>query len=597
MTMKNNKYIQILGLALTLTLGSCVDEILDKQPIEGFTEANFYDSPEEFEQAANHLYNELNTPRNTGDSEILDHGSDLHANSFSNSYGQGVVPIPVNENAFFRDSYFAIRDANIIISKAAEYTGNYSEIAQYVAEAKFFRATNYFDLLQRYGGVTITNSVLDLDSEEVFAKRNSRYEVMDVILSDLADAIPDLPLQSSIASENRGKLTTEAAKAYKASVLLYEATWEKYVGATTDGDGVSSGAGSAGAKDNQTAYLTESIALNREVIASGAFELWNYNNEPSMRNRSNYFLFNLEGSESNPLGLDKSSNKEFILYKVFDVSFSQINTSQNAVGRLAPSRKILDMFLSTDGLPIDQSPLFQGYVNPQDEFQNRDYRMESYFRNVFTNEIPQDGEFKLEGIVEVSGGTPFRNNKFVSTGYLQTTQTPTDGHNWPIIRLATVYLNLAESLYELNGSITDAELNETINLTKERAGLPALTNAFAVTNNLDVLDEIRRERAIELFAENSRYNDLKRWGIAEIELNQSILGPVIEGTDYEGNSSLYNTSAYPDGEETIQTGAGLLRAVVLNPASARNFERSNYLRPIPTRELELNSNLLQNPNY
>lgn len=595
--MRNNKYIHILGLALSLTLGSCVDQILDKQPIEGFTEANFFDTPQEFEQATNSLYNELNTPRNTGNDEMLDHGSDLHANSFSNSYGQGAVPIPVNDNAFYRNSYFAIRDANIIISKAAEYTGDYSEIAEYVAAAKFFRATNYFDLLRRYGGVPITNSVLDLDSPEVFAPRSSRYQVVDVILSDLSAAIPDLPLQNTISSENRGKLSTEAAKAYKASVLLYEATWEKYVGTTTDGDGVASGAGSDGAKDNQTAYLTEAISLNREVIASGSFELWNYNHEPDMKNRSNYYLFNLEGPESNPLGLDKSSNKEFILYKVFDIAFGQINTSQNSTGRVAPSRKIMDMFLSTDGLPIDKSPLFQGYESPQDEYQNRDYRMVSYFRNILTNEIPQDGEFTLDGIVETSGGTPYRNMKFVSTGYLETTQTPTDGHNWPIIRLATVYLNLAESLYELNGAITDAELNETINLTKARAGLPALTNAFATASNLNILDEIRRERTVELFAETSRFNDLKRWGIAETELNQSILGPVIEGTDYEGNSTLYNSAGYPDGEETVATGSGLLRAVVLNPASGRNFERSDYLWPLPTRELTQNSNLLQNPGY
>lgn len=595
--MKNNKYIHILSLVLTLALSSCVDEILDKQPIQGFTEANFFDSPQEFEQASNNLYKALNTPRNTGNAEMLDHGSDLHANSFSNSYGQGVVSIVQNDNAYWRNSYFAIREANVIISKASEYIGDQSEIEEYVAAAKFFRATQYFELLQRYGGVPITNDVLDLDSEEVFAPRSSRYEVVNTILTDLTDAIPGLTLQSNITSENRGKISSEAAKAYKAWVLLYEATWEKYVGTTTDGDGVSSGAGSAGVLDNQTAYLTEAIALNREVIESGQFELWNYNNEPIMKNRSNYYLFNIEGTESNPLGLDKSSNKEFIMFTTFDEVLGNISTSQNSTGRVAPSRKIMDMFLSTDGLPIAQSPLFQGYESAPDEYQNRDYRMQSYFRDNLTNDIPVDGAYSLDGIVETSGGTPYRNLKFVTTGYLHGVQDPTDGFNWPILRLATVYLNLAESLYELNGSITDTELNETINFTKARAGLPALTNAFAATAGMDVLEEIRRERALELFAENSRYNDLKRWGIAEQELNQSILGPVVEGTDYENNIATYNMAAYPEGEEFVETGSGLLRAVVLNPASARNFKRSNYLWPIPTRETFLNPSIIQNTGY
>ncbi|WP_372743936.1 RagB/SusD family nutrient uptake outer membrane protein [Lutibacter sp.] len=595
--MKNNKFIQTLVIVSALILSSCVDEILDKEPIQGYTEAAFYDSPEEFELAANKLYNDLNDPRNTEKSEMLDHSSDLNANYFSNPYGQGSVTIPVNDNDYWSDSYFSIRDCNILLAKAEEYTDDYSEISQYVAAAKFFRATQYFELLQRYGGVPITNEVLDLDSEEVFAARNSRYEVVDVILSDLTDAIPDLPNENSISSEDKGRISSEAAKAFKAWVLLYEATWEKYVGTTTDGDGISSGAGSAGAADNFTAYLTEAITLNEEVISSGAYELWNYNSDPDMNNRSNYYLFNLEGADSNPLGLDKSSNKEFILYTTFDEILGSINISQNSVGRVNPSRKMMDLFLSTDGLPIAQSPLFQGYESPQDEFQNRDYRMECYFRNINTDEIPVDGEYTLDGIVETSGGSPYRNLKFVSTGYLFSTQDPTDGFNWPIIRLATVYLNLAEAIYELNGSITDGELNETINLTKARAGLPALTNSFAAANNLDVLEEIRRERAIELFAENSRYNDLKRWGIAEQELNKSILGPVIEGTDYENNTALYDSAAYPDGEESVETGSGLLKAVVLNSSSGRNFQRSHYVWPLPTREIAQNSNLLQNPNY
>lgn len=595
--MKKNKLIYTIFLASTLVFNSCVEDILDKEPIEGFTESAFYDTPAEFEQAANKLYGDINTPRSAGNSEMLDHGSDLHANFFSNSYGQGVVSIPVNDNVYWRNSYYSIRDANILLSKAEIFEGDYSEIAEYVAAAKFFRANEYFELLQRYGGVPITTTVLDLDSPEVFAARNSRYEVVDVILSDLSDAINGLPLHSTITADNQGKISKEAAQALKAWVLLYEATWEKYVGTTTDGDGISYGAGSAGSSDNFTAYLTEAISLNREVIASGSFELWNYNSAPEMNNRSNYYLFCLEGANSNPLGLDKSSNKEFIFYKVFDEILGSINTSQNSVGRATPSRKIMDMFLSTDGLPIDQSPLFQGYVKPQDEYQNRDYRMVSYFRHRNTDEIPVSGEFTLDGIVETSGGTPYRNSKFVSNGYLQTTQDPTDGHNWPIIRLATVYLNLAEAIYELNGSISDADLNETINLTKARAGLPALTNSFANANGLDILDEIRRERAIELYAENSRYNDLKRWGIAEQELNKSILGPVIEGTEYEGNSALYNSAAYPEGEETVNTGSGLLKAVVLQTSLSRNFTRSNYLWPIPTNEITLNSNILQNEGY
>lgn len=596
--MRKNIFIYTIALASVFLLGSCTEEILDKQPLDQLNESAFFDTPAEFQQATNFLYNGLNNPRSPGTAEMLDHGSDLHAAFSSNTYGAGIVAVPTTDGAYWDASYATIRAANIVIEKAAEYPGEPAEIAEFVAAAKFFRASQYFELLQRYGGVPIITSVLDFDSDELFAPRNSRYEVVAAILADLTDAIPDLPLENDIASLDKGKLSSEAAKAYKAWVLLYEVTWEKYVATSTDGDGTSSGAGSAGSANNFSAYLNEAITLNREVIASGSFELWNYNSEPDMKNRSNFYLFNLENSGvSNPLGLDKSSNKEFILYRVYDEVLGTINTSQNSVGRVAPSRKIMDLFLSTDGLPIADSPLFQGYESPQDEYLNRDYRMESYFRSINTNELPIDGEYTLDGVVDNTGGTAYRNHKFVSTGYLQELQQPTDGHNWPILRLATVYLNLAEALYELNGAITDSELNETINLTKERAGLPALTNAFATTNGLDILEEIRRERTVELFAENSRYNDLKRWGIAEDELSQSILGPVVEGTDYETNAALYNALGYPAGEEAVETGSGLLRAVILQSSSERNFQRHNYLWPLPLNEIAINPNLLQNPEY
>lgn len=591
-----NKFIYTIAIATLVLFTSCVEEILDKKDLDSLDEVAFFDAPEEFEQAANKLYNDINDVR-TDRAYAMDHGSDLHAFANADTYGQGIVAIPLADNAYWQGSYFSIRDANILLEKATQYAGDAAEIEEYVASAYFFRAFEYSVLLQRYGGVPIITRVLDLSSEEVTAPRNSRYEVVDQILDDLDAAISGLPSEATIAAANKGRITVEAAKAFKAWILLYEATWEKYVGTSTDGDGTSEGAGSAGSADNFSAYLTEAIALNREVIESGIFELWNYNNDPLINNRSNYYLFNLEGADSNPLGLDKTSNKEFIFYTVFDQILGNTAISQNAVGRLGPNRKMMDLFLSIDGLPIDQSPLFGGYDEPDDEYASRDYRLESYFRRASTNEIPTLGQIMLTGITSTGSGSGSTNLKFVSNGYPYNTQETSNGANWPIIRLATVYLNLAEAIYELNGSITDAELNETINLTKARAGLPALTNAFAATNGMDVLEEIRRERAIELYGENSRFHDLKRWGIAEQELNQSILGPVIEGTSFENNFALYNPTAYPEGEEVVDTGVGPRRAVVLNGTSGRNFTRDYYLWPIPTNQLQLNTNLVQNAGY
>jgi hypothetical protein len=65
-----------------------------------------------------------------------------------------------------------------------------------------------------------------------------------------------------------------------------------------------------------------------------------------------------------------------------------------------------------------------------------------------------------------------------------------------LIRYAEVLLILAEAKFELNGSISDADLNLTVNALRTRVGFaPKLTNAFVTTNNLSMREEIRRERS------------------------------------------------------------------------------------------------------
>ena len=258
----------------------------------------------------------------------------------------------------------------------------------------------------------------------------------------------------------------------------------------------------------------------------------------------------------------------------------------------------MDLFLSTDGLPIDQSPLFQGYVNTPDEFQDRDYRMTAYFtyhKNL--GEIPQNGDVVLNG----TNNFGYFNSKFMSWKWGTDEAyraTKTEAYDMPFIRLAEVYLMYAEALYELNGSLTDAEMNESINLIKARAGLPAISNSFLAANNMNIETEIRRERTIELYAEGAtRFNDLKRWGIAEEELGETKFGAVIEGTVYENNPDLYTPEGYGFGEATTTTGVGPRSALVVEPSSIRNFSRDNYLFPIPTSQIGLNPSMLQNPGY
>ncbi len=587
---------KILSIILPglLLFAACENRYLDLDPLDSITEAAYFNQPEHFKAAANEFYDQMLGWRNIH-TDYMDYGTDLTA--LAQDLGRGVLTAPATDR-YWSDTYSHLRENNILISKAAEYEGDQEDILQYIAEAKFFRAYHHFFLMQRYGGVPIVTTVLDLNSDELIGARKSRYEVMAQIIADLDDAISDLPPEQNIAAADKGHVSKWAAEALKAKALLYEATWEKYVGTSTDGDGSVDGAGSAKPTDypSVTDMLSEAKDLAKDVIDRGGYELWNYNSQ--LNNWSSLYLFNLEDEGSNPAGLDKSTNKEFILYSMFDYALYQGNTniSHTVDGRLAPSRKFMDMFLCSDGLPADESPLFQGYANLSDEYQNRDYRLTSYFANNATWDIPENGSSQLTGPGGVSG-VSYSCRKFRSYNYGTYRSANTESFDYPIIRLAEMYLIYAEALYELNGSLTDAELDASLNQIKVRAGLPALTNAFAAANGLDIGEEIRRERAIELFGENSRYNDLKRWGIAEEVLNQDVYGNVIEGTEFENNPDLYTPSAYPYGEAITETPGGERSVLLLDPASNRNFQRNHYLYPLPLEELNLNSNLTQNPGY
>jgi len=584
----------ILCGSLCLGWTSCQKNFIDLNPPAQYTDAVYFKKASDFKAYTTSFYNQLEG----WSFGSMDNSSDLSANSNSNGYDIGYGTIATGNTSW---DYSSIRSCNILLSKAAEYTGD-ENIDQSVGEAYFFRAYNYFGLLKRFGGVPLVLEVLDVDSPELFGPRNSRYEVVAQILSDLDEAITRLPIEQNIAGTDKGRVSRWAAKAMRAQVALYEATWEKYVGQKTDGDGVSTGGGTAGYDaGNMNKYLADAVAQCEDIMTNGGYELWNKNADSKMGNASLWYLFNLEDAGSNPGGYDKSTNKEFILYKVYDYTLKQsgINITWT-VGQLYPSRKFVDMAVCTDGLPPEKSPLFQGYHTANAEFQDRDRRLLNYLYG------PSAAPSAVTLDYGSLGFSGYGNNKYAVYGFGTRRLDRTESANWPIIRLAEVYLMYAEALYELNGSITDEQLNASINKLRARAGVADLTNALVATNNLDMKEEIRRERAVELYREGKRFDDLKRWGILVESLNPSRLGKVVgNGSDYttpfkdaSGNATAqYKPSTYIWGEEAVETPEGTLNCIVISSSVNHSVAAKHYLYPIPQNQMNLNSNLLQNPGY
>jgi hypothetical protein len=135
-------------------------------------------------------------------------------------------------------------------------------------------------------------------------------------------------------------------------------------------------------------------------------------------------------------------------------------------------------------------------------------------------------------------------------------------------------------------------INNTINLLRARAGVQPMTIAAlqkdAGSDFPDVpvlIDEIRRERRVELAIEGFRYDDLMRWKAGEL-LAKPVLGMKFVQSQYPG---------VVVGKDLYVNAEGFILPYAVSLPQGRKFK--NYLFPLPLDELQLNTNLKQNPGW
>ena len=561
--MKILKISSIIFLAIVVT--GC-KKFLDLKPQSNISDFTYWQTANDYRLAANWFYpNSLDDPHYSG-SYMNDNNSDIAFGTEINTISSGKYVAPEQDDNW-DNSYAAIRNANKLIEEGATSSIK-NDIKPFLGEGYFYRAYNYFRLLDLYGGVPIIDKVLQPTDLLVFSARATRDEVLNFILSDLNNAIINLPVKASV---EKGRICKEAAQALKARVCLFEGTWRKFH-ATGDGN----------------ALLDQAITESKNVINSNAYTLNKTKSDSSYR-----LMFIDNYSMDNP---------ETIVSKKYRTTIN-VNGWAYGVswGNLNPTKAAADMYLCKDGLPIDKSSLFKRYDSTRTEFRSRDPRMtQSLILPAIKIVRPQYDKYRPQwpGV---------DNNRNVNSGYMlykfiSEQATPGDGggaFDWNVIRYAEVLAIYAEATYERNEAISDADLNLSINLLRDRVNMPHLTNALVNTNGLNMRDEIRRERTVELAFEGFRWDDLRRWKTAETVLLKSVLSVKVTGSEWSKqvitldgasyNSYFYNTPA-------AQLEGGFK---VLQPSSQRAFDvNKNYLLPIPTKQISLNPDKLkQNPGW
>ncbi len=537
-----SKFNYILTTCLfVLGLTSCE---VNRLPETSISDATFWRSETDLIAATNYLYTFL--PAFNTEDVWSDDAIGLVSNSISD--GSRLAP---STDGNYTTPYQLIRAANNIIEKGprAAATTSQAVVDRYIGEARFFRAWGYFSLVQKYGDVPLILKILDDASPELTEAASPRAKVIEQIYQDLDFAAAKLPTMAALGTANYGRISITGALAFKARVALFEGTRSKF---HKYGDA--------------NKHLALAVAAAKAVIDSKQHALF-----------GNYFnLFQYEGE-----GLQ---NKENIIVKQYGVSLTDRvlthtyfrGTLEN--GNKNPTKSLVDSYVMSDGLPITKSPLYKAPVKSTDVFVNRDDRLSQTIMKagdpyIFTKKV-----FDIAALVFQKTGFCFR--KFSNIDDWNTQASSIDR---PVLRYAEVLLAYAEAKFELDGSITDADLDLSINLLRTRAKIAKLTNAFVTANGLDMREELRRERRVELAQEGHRYWDLMRWKTAEVELPKPVLGNFFFKTEF-GTTTTVNTT--PDG------------FILVTAASFRKFDPAkDYLWPLPLNEISLNPNLKQNPGW
>ena len=621
------KYIALAVAAVSLV--SC-DDFLDREPLDFGDQTAYFTSDKDFAMSCNSFYDYL--PKNkslyTGTYNV-DNQSDNQASGTQSLFYRGEKKTVGKENSEWK--FENLRAINFFINAAEEAvaSGHAKETTKgsldhYLGEGYFFRAYDYFRLLRNFGDVPILKEMLPNDLETLIAssKRYPRNEVARFILSDL-DKAEELLYDKA---PEAGRVYKDAARALKARVALYEATWEKYHAGTCFVPGNDKWVGKStwpeftwpnGSAEAEINFFLDKAIEASKLVADG---------HPLNTNYAGMFT-----NYSSTFG----GNDEVILarYYKLGINYHNVCAHLRTGGNTGATRALVNSFLVSDGLPIYASNKYKGDVDSYKEFQDRDIRLTSSVkpcgRVIETKQI--DGKYINDTIYYYRSNLLGSGNQKAVTGYDIRKWLVDDGTEagnaqlvqdkcttaLPIFRSAEARLVYMEAYYLRYGRLDDVADNHWREL-RRRAGVDEdyqktiaatdLTkeNDLAVWSKGQMVDatlyNIRRERRCEFIAEGMRLDDLKRWRALDNMVNYQIEGINLWDAQWELWGAGIKTSS-----QVSQAGASKylrpFQAYATSPVyDGYNFPKQHYLEPIPLEEFNLtggygSSIIYQNPGW
>lgn len=549
-------------LSLVVLFSNC--EKLNYVPANQLSSGTFWKTEAHANQAAIGLYAAMKQPWSFGMEFTFEMASDIadgaspwadisRGNTFSSS-SSGV-------QNHFQNLYELVHRSNTVIRNVATMDINQSIIDQVTGEAKFLRAMAYFRLLNAWGGVPYYDESRDINVEfsTVTDPRSTADQIRQFILEDLNDAVAKLPLSWS---NGYGRATKGAAYALRGKVYLFNEEWDLAI------------------KDFEEVVYNKNNNYGYELHPSyeELFRLYN-------GKRSNEMIFSIQSIDGNVGG-----------HALDIVSYFGNKATMRLIASnlIVPSTTLVDLYENKDGSSFNWDQIFPGYNSGSPQFRrqklsvaidqgstvitntldadtakiraaykNRDPRLEwnvitpySHYLGTDAGSNPRDKQFVLAD--PSKGGSPMealafiRNSegwnsyfwrKWIPTGNLdgywgEYSRTP---YEFPLLRLGDVILMLAEA-YNENGELEKA-ITE-VNKIRSRVEMPTLNSGpswLSVSNQEEMTQRIRNERAYELAGEGQRYWDIRRWGILKSTVKNAtdIFGDLMYERKYQPRHEIW----------------------------------------------------------
>ncbi len=583
------------------------------------------------------------TSFNWGDDEVMNPNADWHmsnqvdlGNFWAWQAGEMEQPAswldkpttsPTSSNRFdhalWPHAWYCIRKANMGLENIGLLENATTEERELIlGQLYFFRAWWHFEVSTYLGGMPYVDEVLSsTDMPEL--PRLTFQECAERAAEDFALAAQYLPMDWNNTTVGANTYGNNELRATKAAAMAYEGKCYLWAASPLMENGASLGGGNT--YNYNTEYATKAMEALGDLlllVESGATQYalteFNYSNiydheraSGVVNNYSDNFYtlkqaFAIPGSTESLFKGRSSIDAHqscWSFAKTFGPKIASLVGSDNIIHQATAN--YVQFYGMKNGLPLTDSE--SGYTAEQ-PFKDRDPRF--YHDIVFDGfkyinaDIDQADEVYLRYASLYTGGAMRDVQQGSRTGYFIQKLAPhqcnkfDQYYEWAFnlhtnliyMRLADVYLMYAEACAAVGGASAKyatygKTAEEAINVLRARVGVDPVSSRYTADDAL-FMDEVRRERAVELAFEGHRFLDLQRW----LLLTEA---PYNVKTSHEF-TRLEDDSYFSEGNDpSLARVAGLKEVEILT----RDFNTKHYWFPIKRQDAYMYAEFEQNPGW